>query len=112
MFDMIKRHEGSYEVQYPFLAIFLIYFILFITALIHNEIIVITKCGLGDKTKLFMEEKVREENLLSSLDADIEIMKRFDTMIELEINNINNEENNENNNQAHDNDNNKNDYNN
>ena len=48
---------------------------------------------------IFLDEKVKEEMLLSNLDGgDIEVLKRYDTMIELEIN-ANNEEN-ENNNDA------------
>ena len=44
-----------------------IYFILFFAAMIHNEILVITKLSLGENTKLFLYEKVKEEMLLSNL---------------------------------------------
>ena len=65
----------------------IVYLILFITALIHNEIFIINKCGLANNTKLFLDEKVNEENILSSLDGDNnELLKRYDTMIELEDN--------------------------
>ena len=66
-----------------------LYFILFVAAMIHNEIFIITKCGLGNKTKLFLEENLKEEGLLS-FSEDIEILRRYDTMIELESNNNNN----------------------
>ena len=70
----------------------IVYLILFITALIHNEIFIINKCGLANNTKLFLDEKVNEENILSSLDGDNnELLKRYDTMIELE-DNVNNSE--------------------
>ena len=60
-----------------------IYVILFIAAMIHNEIFIITKCGLGENTKLFLDEKVKEEMSLIN-DNDL---KRNDTMIELDENN-------------------------
>ena len=63
-----------------------IHFILFITALFHNEIFIITKWGLGANTKLFLEERQKEEMLLSNLDTDTDILKRYDTMIEMEQN--------------------------
>ena len=80
----------------------LIYVILFIAAMIHNEIFIITKCGLGENTKLFMDEKVKEEMSLINNDD----LKRNDTMIELDENNNNNQESNENNDDNNKNDNN------
>lgn len=96
----INNDENENEIGEPeAIARIFIYITLLITAMIHNEIFIITKCGLGDNTKLFLDEKVKEEMLLSNLDGgDIEVLKRYDTMIELEIN-ANNEEN-ENNNDA------------
>ena len=89
----------SYKIENNSIAIFdvfariFIYIILFIAAMIHNEIFIITKCGLGDNTKLFLDEKVKEEMMLSNLEGEnFEILKRYDTMIEMEMNN-NNEEN-------------------
>ena len=47
---------------------------------------------MANNTKLFLDEKVNEENILSSLDGDNnELLKRYDTMIELE-DNVNNSE--------------------
>ena len=63
----------------------ILYIILFVAAMIHNEIFIITKWGLADSTKLFLEEKVKEERLLSDFDLDKQILKRFDTMVELEL---------------------------
>ena len=89
----------SYKIENDSIAIFdvfariFIYIILFIAAMIHNEIFIITKCGLGDNTKLFLDEKVKEEMMLSNLEGEnFEILKRYDTMIEMEMN-TNNEEN-------------------
>ena len=69
-----------------------LYIILFVAAMIHNEIFIITKCGLGDNTLLFLEEKLKEEELLSDENTDKEELRRYDTMIELEFhdNNRNN----------------------
>ena len=58
-----------------FIRIF-IYIIIFIAALIHNEIVIITKCGLGENTKLFMDEKAKEE-LLSNQDTDETIFEKL-----------------------------------
>ena len=63
-----------------------IFVILFIAAMIHNEIFIITRCGLGDNTKLFLDEKVKEEMSLINNEGDQELLKRFDSMIELEEN--------------------------
>ena len=60
-----------------------LYVILFIAAMIHNEIFIITKCDLGSKTKLFLEKKQEEERLLS-FSNDINFLKRYDTVMELE----------------------------
>ena len=53
--------------------------------MIHNEIVVITKWGLGENTKLFLDEKVKEEMLLSNLETDENVLKRYDTMIEMKL---------------------------
>ena len=63
-----NNNEGEYK-PWEIIIRFFIYIILFIAALIHNEIVIITKCGLGENTKLFMDEKAKEELLLSSPDA-------------------------------------------
>jgi hypothetical protein len=95
----INNDENENEIGEPeAIARIFIYITLLITAMIHNEIFIITKCGLGDNTKLFLDEKVKEEMLLSNLDGgDIEVLKRYDTMIELEIkaHDVENENNND-----------------
>ena len=70
----------------------ILYLILFLAAMFHNEIFIITKCGLGDNTLLFLEERLKEEKLLSDLNADREELKRYDTMVELELTEENNNE--------------------
>ena len=39
-----------------------VYIILLIAAMIHNEIFIINKCGLNEKTKYFLDIKFNEEN--------------------------------------------------
>ena len=83
------NYDGNDEGKVPIWEICIrifIHFILFITALFHNEIFIITKWGLGANTKLFLEERQKEEMLLSNLDTDTDILKKYDTMIELEQN--------------------------
>ena len=38
-----------------------LYIILFIASMIHNEIIIINKCGLNTNTKMFLDIKLNEE---------------------------------------------------
>ena len=78
----INEEEG-YKLLIIFIRIF-IHIILFIAALIHNEIFIITKCGLGERTKLFMDEKEKEEMLLSNPDIDKNVLKRYDSMVDNE----------------------------
>ena len=80
-----RNDEGNIPIWEIFIRIF-IHFILFFTALFHNEIFIITKWGLGINTKLFLEERQKEEMLLSNLDTDKDILKKYDTMIEMEQN--------------------------
>ena len=88
---------GNYELWEIFIRIF-IHIILFIAALIHNEIFIITKWDLGENTKLFLDEKVKEEMLLSNLDTDINVLKKYDTGIFYDEGINNDEETNENDN--------------
>ena len=86
-FYMTVNEDGGKE-ELPLWNILIrifIYIILFIATLIHNEIVVITKWGLGENTKLFLDEKVKEEMLLSNLETDENVLKRYDTMIEMKL---------------------------
>ena len=76
----------------------ILYIILFLAAMIHNEIFIITKWGLGENTKLFLEEKLKEEKLLSNSDTDKDILKKFDTMIAIELEEEKEQDDNDNNN--------------
>ena len=53
---------------------------------------------MGENTKLFLEEKLKEEKLLSNFDTDKDILKRFDTMVEIELEEEKEQDDNDNNN--------------
>ena len=55
--NKIKGEDNGY-----FLYIYIfIYIFLFIAAMIHNEIIIINRCGFNENTKLFLDDKVEQE---------------------------------------------------
>ena len=58
----------------------IIFIILFLGVLMHNEIVIINLCGLNQSTKLYLDKKVIEEDLLSNSENN-DILKRFDTTI-------------------------------
>jgi len=57
--SLINKANVSYEV-YVNLAL---YFLVFIGAMIHNEIFIINKCGLNEKTLLHLDNEFKEENI-------------------------------------------------
>ena len=63
--------------------LWIIYLILIIGVMIHNEIIIINICGLGSDTKYFLDIKVEIEQLYSDTD-DPEILKRYETLDEMD----------------------------
>jgi len=68
-----------------------LYVISFIGVLIHNEIIIINICNLGSDTKYFLDLKVESEEIFSNADNP-EIIKRYETMNEMETINEENKE--------------------
>ena len=74
-----------------YIRIFL-YFISFIGVMIHNEVVVINICNLGSDTKYFLDIKVKSEELFAKTDNP-EIMKRYDSFIEMEDKSENPDEN-------------------
>ena len=56
----IKNGYDVYWVNYTNLGIF---FIVFIGAMIHNEIFIINKCGLNEKTQLYLNNEFKKENI-------------------------------------------------
>ena len=65
IYNVIKNHINKKESNWIVYVNFLIYIILFIAAMIHNEIIIINKWGFNAKTKLFLDIKLNEEKLNS-----------------------------------------------
>ena len=51
---------------------FLFYIILFIGAMIHNEIFIINKCGFNANTKLFLNYRLDEEKSISIIEENDE----------------------------------------
>ena len=56
--DYIKG-KGVYWYNY---INFIIYVILFVGSMIHNEIFIINRCGFNTKTKLYLNKAFNEEN--------------------------------------------------
>jgi hypothetical protein len=61
----------------------ILYVISLIGVFIHNEIVVINICELGSDTKYFLDIEVKEEEVFSKSDNP-EVLKRYETFIELE----------------------------
>ena len=68
-----------------------LYVISFIGVLIHNEIIIINICDLGSDTKYFLDLKVESEEIFSNADNP-EIIKRYETLNEMQTINEENKE--------------------
>ena len=69
----------------------ILYIISTIGVIIHNEIVVINICDLGSDTKYFLDKKVENEELFAKTDNP-EILKRFETLEEMESINEESEE--------------------
>ena len=72
--DNVARKTVSWEVYVNFC----VYFLVFIGAMIHNEIFIINKCGLNEKTQLYLDDAFRKESkdneeILKHLDDDSSI---------------------------------------
>ena len=67
-----------------------LYAISFIGVMIHNEIVVINICNLGSDTKYFLDLKLKSEELFSNTDNP-EIIKRYDSLNEMQTVNEENE---------------------
>lgn len=58
---IIRLAVGHQSISWTYYIIFIVYIILFIAAMIHNEIFIINRCGLNEKTKLFLDVSLNEE---------------------------------------------------
>ena len=70
-----------------------LYLVSAIGVMIHNEVVVINICNLGSDTKYFLDLKVESDELFAKTDNP-EIMKRFESEIDIESDNENSNENN------------------
>ena len=72
---IIRNKKKGKDVDWNIYVNFVIFFILIIGSMIHNEIFIINKWGLNKKTKLFLNKESHEENvdierILTSDDLD------------------------------------------
>ena len=68
----LRRSQSVYIDRYIDLAI---HFLVFIGAMIHNEIFIINRCGLNEKTQLYLNNEFKKENndndeLINNLDEN------------------------------------------
>ena len=89
--DLITKGVFKDMPPYKYVRI-LLYIISFIGVIIHNEIVVINICGLGSDTKYFLEHILKDEEEFSCSDNP-NILKRYDSFIEMNYQNLNNENN-------------------
>ena len=61
IYDIITKLISGKEIDWLSYINFVVYIILFIGAMIHNEIIIINACGFNSYTKLNMNQKFQEE---------------------------------------------------
>ena len=87
--DLITKGVFKDMPPYKYVRI-LLYIISFIGVIIHNEIVVINICGLGSDTKYFLEHILKDEEEFSCSDNP-NILKRYDSFIEMNYQNLNNE---------------------
>ena len=76
IYQIIKNTIETKENKWFIYSNFLLYIILFIAAMIHNEIIIINKWGFNKNTKLFLNIKMKDEQKTISetiLNEDINI---------------------------------------
>ena len=82
LYFLINQYIKNYVVSYYIYLKFAFYVILFIAAMIHNEVIIINKCGFNKSTKMFLDMKLNEEIKEYKLSVD-EDETEFDNQITL-----------------------------
>jgi hypothetical protein len=82
LYFLINQYIKNYVVSYYIYLKFAFYVILFIAAMIHNEVIIINKCGFNKSTKMFLDMKLNEEIKEYKLSFD-EDETEFDNQITL-----------------------------
>ena len=83
-FCILDRINGILKTNWDFCVRIILYIILTIGVIIHNEIVVINICDLGSDTKYFLDIKVEKEKLFEKADEP-EDLKRFETFEEMEL---------------------------
>jgi len=78
IYKIIENSSNNNESKYFFYMNFIFYIILFIGAMIHNEIFIINKWGFNKNTKLFLDYKLKEERNNSEIDEDEDEDNAFD----------------------------------
>ena len=72
IFNIIMNLKNNKENKWNNYIYFLFYIILFIGAMIHNEIFIINKCGFNANTKLFLNYRLDEEKSISIIEENDE----------------------------------------
>ena len=83
-FCILDRINGTLKTNWDFCVRIILYIILTIGVIIHNEIVVINICDLGSDTKYFLDIKVEKEKLFEKADEP-EDLKKFETFEEMEL---------------------------
>ena len=78
LYQIIADNVAGKTVSWEVYVNFCVYFLVFIGAMIHNEIFIINKCGLNEKTQLYLDDAFRKESkdneeILKHLDDDSSI---------------------------------------
>ena len=63
LYQIINNNIYGKSVPWEVYANFSLYFLVFIGAMIHNEIFIINKCGQNEKTKLYLDKEFNDENI-------------------------------------------------
>ena len=70
IYSIIRYKINNRKLEFYRYSNFFLYIILFIGAMIHNEIFIINKWGFNNNTKLFLELKLNEEKRLENDEED------------------------------------------
>ena len=62
-FNLINDYRLGYDVYWSRFINIGIHFLVFIGTMIHNEIFIINKCGLNEKTQLFLNMEFKKESI-------------------------------------------------
>ena len=73
LYQIIADNAVGKTVSWEVYANFGVYFFVFIGAMIHNEIFIINRCGLHEKTQLYLDDEFRNES-----EGNEEILRHLD----------------------------------